>query len=156
LHSWTEDEPTHFFSGQATYEKQNTVPGAFLTTGCSARLHFGPSTPLPVEASKTPGMQAWLGAPVRDAALVYVNDQRAGTVWAPPYSIEVTGLLHIGINRLRIVVGNTAMNEMAGEPLPDYRLLYSRYGKRFEPQDMDKVTPLPSGLLGPVRLISGP
>jgi lysophospholipase L1-like esterase len=43
---------------------------------------------------------------------------------------------------------------MAGRALPDYRLLNLRYGTRFEPQDMDKIQPIPSGLLGPVRLIA--
>jgi hypothetical protein len=43
---------------------------------------------------------------------------------------------------------------MAGRSLPDYRLLNLRYGERFTPQDMDKIAALPSGLLGPVTLIS--
>jgi hypothetical protein len=65
----------------------------------------------------------------------------------------VTPLIRPGENRIRIIVGNTAINHMAGRRLPDYRLLNLRYGVRFEPQDMDKVLPVPSGLLGPVRLI---
>jgi hypothetical protein len=31
---------------------------------------------------------AVLEAPVREAAVVYINDQRVGSVWAPPYSDE--------------------------------------------------------------------
>ena len=57
-------------------------------------------------------------------------------------------------NRLRILVGNLALNDMAGHALPDYRALNLRYGVRFEPQDMDKVQPVPAGLTGPIRLIS--
>ena len=45
------------------------------------------------------------------------------------------------------------MNYMAGHSLPDYRLLNLRYGERFQPQDMDKVQAIASGLLGPIRLI---
>jgi hypothetical protein len=30
--------------------------------------------------------------------------------------------------------------------------LYAQYGKRFEPQDMDHLQPVPSGLLGLVHL----
>ena len=86
--------------------------------------------------------------------MVYVNDRRAGSVWCPPYSIDVTGLLKRGDNRVRVVVANTAINYMAGHALPDYRLLNLRYGERFQPQDMDKVRPVPSGLLGPIRLIA--
>ncbi len=87
--------------------------------------------------------------------MVYVNDRRAGSVWCPPYSLDVTGLLRRGENKIRIVVANLAVNHMAGRALPDYRLLNLRYGVRFEAQDMDKVQPVPAGLLGPIRLISG-
>jgi hypothetical protein len=43
---------------------------------------------------------------------------------------------------------------MAGRRLPDYRLLNSRYGVRFEPQDMDKIEPVPAGLFGPIKLVA--
>ena len=45
------------------------------------------------------------------------------------------------------------MNYMAGHALPDYRLLNLRYTERFQVQDLQRIRPLPSGLLGPVRLI---
>lgn len=62
-------------------------------------------------------------------------------------------MLHAGQNQLRIVVGNLAINEMAGRALPDYRLLNLRYGKRFQSQDLENLCPLPSGILGPVSLV---
>ena len=99
-------------------------------------------------------MQTWFEGPVREAAVVYVNGQRAGSVWHPPYAVKLTGLLRTGENQLRIVVANTAINEMAGAALPDYRLLNSRYGERFTPQDMEGLQPLPSGLLGDLRLVA--
>jgi hypothetical protein len=83
-----------------------------------------------------------------------VNGARAGSVWCPPYSIDVKPLVRPGRNSLRIVVGNLAVNYMAGRPLPDYKLLNLRYGVRFEPQDMDKIQPVPAGLLGPIRLLA--
>src|SRR5205814_9660100 len=98
-----------------------------------------------------PGMQAWFERPVRDAAVVYAHEQRAGSVWRPPYSVEVTRLLQSGENTLRVMVDNLAINEMAGSALPDYRLLNSRYGVRFAPQDLKDLQVLPSGLLGAVR-----
>ena len=98
-------------------------------------------------------MRATLEAPVRDAAVVYINDQRVGSVWHAPYSLNVKSFLRSGQNRIRIEVANTAMNYMAGHALPDYRLLNLRYGERFQVQDLQKIRPLPSGLLGPVRLI---
>jgi len=91
---------------------------------------------------------------VREAAEVYVNAQRAGTIWHPPYELDVTPFLHAGENELRIVVGNTAVNEMAGSPLPDRSQLTARYGERFVDQGNELVQPVPSGLMGPIRLIT--
>jgi hypothetical protein len=153
LRSWTDDDETRFYSGLASYQKDVNVPDAFLGAGVELRLDFGEGTPLPATRLKS-GMRAWLEAPVREAAVVYVNDRRAGSVWRPPYSVDLTGLLQRGENRLRIVVGNLAINHMAGRRLPDYRLLNLRYGTRFEPQDMDKLQAVPAGLLGPVRLLA--
>jgi hypothetical protein len=97
-------------------------------------------------------MQAWLDSPVREAAVVYLNGRRAGSVWAPPYSLDVTPFVRTGENSIRIVVGNLAINRMAGSPPPDYGPLHARFGRRFDPQDMENLQALPSGLLGPVRL----
>lgn len=99
-------------------------------------------------------MRAWLESPVREAAVVYVNEQRAGSVWCAPYRVDVTKLLHPGENRIRIVVGNLAINALAGQKLPDYKELIAKYGERFQAQDLDNLKALPAGLLGPVTLIS--
>jgi hypothetical protein len=153
LRSWTEDEATRYFSGQATYEKDVTVPANMLQDGLAVRLDFGQGQPVAEQTLKA-GMQTWLDAPIREAAVVYVNDRRAGSVWCPPYSLDVTSLLRRGENRIRIVVANLALNYMSGRRLPDYRLLNLRYGERFQAQDMDKVQPVPAGILGSVRLVA--
>jgi hypothetical protein len=153
LRSWTEDESTRYFSGTATYEKEVTVPGEFLKSGVAVRLDFGEGKPLP-EQNLRSGMQTWLDAPIREAAVIYINEQRAGSIWCPPYALDVSALLRPGANKIRIVVANLALNYMAGRRLPDYRLLNLRYGERFQAQDMDKVQPIASGLLGPVRLVA--
>jgi hypothetical protein len=98
-------------------------------------------------------MWAYLEGPVREAAEVYVNGKLAGVVWHPPYRLDVTAYLRDGGNVLRIVAGNTAINSLAGQSLPDYRLLWDRYGMLFVPQDMQDLHPLPSGVMGPVTLI---
>jgi hypothetical protein len=153
LSSWTNDDKTLFFSGVATYEKNFSVPETLLQPGSGLQLNFGEGKAM-VEVPRTNGMQAWFEGPVREAAVVYVNGQRAGSVWCPPYKATVTGLLKRGENTIKIQVANTAVNHMAGRALPDYRLLNLRYGTRFEPQDMDKIQPVDSGLLGPIRLIA--
>ncbi len=98
-------------------------------------------------------MRAYLESPIRDAAQVFVNGKPAGYVWHPPYEVNITPFVHAGSNEIKVIVGNTAINTLAGHPLPDYRLLNARYGVRFIPQDMDNLKPLPSGMLGPVTLI---
>lgn len=153
LRSWADDEASRYFSGVATYEKDVTVTAALLRNSGSLRLDFGKGIPLTPQSLRN-GMQAWLDSPVREAAVVYVNDVRAGAVWCPPYSLEVRKFLRPGPNKIRVLVANTAMNYMAGHSLPDYRLLNLRYGERFQPQDMDKIQALPSGLIGPIRLVS--
>ena len=97
-------------------------------------------------------MKAYFEGPVREAAGIFVNGECVGFVWHPPYTVNVTRFLKAGENSLRIVVGNTAINSLAGRGTPDYRLLDQRYGQRFVPQDMTNLQPLPSGILGDVRL----
>ncbi len=155
LKSWIDDEATRYFSGTAVYEKEVNVPDSMLQPSLMVRLDFGDGRPMPEIPSRSTGMQTWFEGPVREAAVVYINDQRAGSVWCPPYSVDVTGLLRRGNNKIKILVANTAINYMAGRALPDYRLLNLRYGTRFDPQDMDKIQPVPSGLVGMIQLIPG-
>ena len=152
LHSWADDDATRYFSGTATYKKSFDLPSNPLTSGNSAVLDFGEGQPLEVLGSRN-GMQTWYDPPIREAAVIYVNGQKAGSLWCPPYKLDVTRLLKNGRNDIRIIVGNTALNYMAGRKLPDYKLLNLRYGERFQAQDMDKVQVLPSGLTGTVRLV---
>ena len=152
LRSWTDDEETRYFSGVATYETEVTLANAMFEKRRKIVLDFGEGQPNQSQPSQA-GMQTMFDAPLREAAIVYVNDRRAGSIWCPPYSLDITSLLKPGPNKLRIEVSNTAVNYMSGRSLPDYRLLNLRYGERFRPQEMEKVQPVPSGLLGPVRLI---
>ncbi|MGJ5820340.1 glycosyl hydrolase [Paludibaculum fermentans] len=151
LKSWTEDAATRNFSGTAVYEKAVTVSKEL--SGGRVVMDFGASAPIP-ESPSANGMRAWLQAPVRDAAVVYVNGQRAGSAWAPPYRVDVTGLLKEGRNELRVVVANTAINRMAREGEPDYRAVAAKYGERFQMQDMRNMKPELSGLLGHIRLVA--
>jgi hypothetical protein len=153
LSSWTDNESTRYFSGVATYEKDVDIPETVIRNGQPVKLDFGEGTALPAQNLRA-GMQAWYDGPIREAAVVFINDKRAGSVWCPPYALDVTGLLRPGSNKVRIMVANTALNYMAGHSLPDYRLLNLRYGERFQAQDMDKIKALPSGLLGPIRLLA--
>jgi len=153
--SWADDPKTEFFSGIAAYEKNIDFSPGKYTPDAKFFLDFGNAKPEPLPSPRLdqPNMRAYLDPPIREAAEVYVNGKRAGVIWQPPYRIDVTVFLHRGSNQLHIVVGNTAVNELAGQTLPDYRLLSARYGTRFVPQGMNNLHPLPSGLLGPVTLV---
>jgi hypothetical protein len=148
LHSWTDDEETRFFSGTAVYERTVNVPAEW--SSATFTLEFGEGKSLDPQTLRN-GTQTWFEPPIRDAAIVYVNGVRAGSLWAPPYRLALPKLA-LGENRIRIEVSNTAVNAMAGRALPDYRLLNLRFGERFQPQDMDKVQPVTSGLFGPITL----
>jgi len=165
LHSWADDPDTKYYSGQAVYEKTVSVPAAMLKPGIKVVLDFGPGTPtekpnprlLVGDGTGSGGsrLQAWIEAPVREAAQVFVNNTAAGDVWLPPYEVDVTSLLHAGDNKIKVVVANLAINEMAGKALPDERLLDLRYGDRADPQDMQLTRdPLPSGIIGDPKLVA--
>ena len=124
-----------------------TIPDSFAALTHLSLLDFGEGTPLEVVNLRN-GMQTFYDPPIRESAVVYINGQKAGSLWAAPYKIEVSKLLKPGMNQIRIDVGNTALNFMAGRRLPDYRLLNLRYGERFQPQEMEKIRPEPSGIIG--------
>jgi hypothetical protein len=154
LHSWADDKAGEYYSGTVTYTRTVDVPENVAGAG-SVLLDFGEGKPVERTKLNLPGMRTWFDAPLRDAALVYVNGKLAGPVWHPPFTIDIGPLLHPGSNELKLVVANTAINELAGRAPADYRLLWFRYGKRFAPQDMDHLEPLPSGILGPLRMVPG-
>ena len=148
LQSWTDNEDTKYFSGVAMYEKMFTLP----KISRSVLLDFGGSNPIQPTALKN-GSRSWLDAPIRDAAVVYVNDKRVRAIFCPPYIVNIAPFLKNGENKIRIEVANTAINYLAGHRLPDYKLLNLRFGERFQPQDMENLQSLPSGLLGNIKLI---
>ncbi len=92
-----------------------TVPQGMLSN--KVFLKLGEGTPVTTEERRAGnGMRAMLESPVHEAAVVWVNGKRAGSVWRPPYEIDVTSLLKTGENSIRIVVANLALNELAGKP----------------------------------------
>ena len=96
--------------------KSFELSAADLSSRVNAILDFGAGVPVE-EPNPLPehSMKAYLEGPVREAAEVYVNGQRAGCVWRPPYQLDVTKFLRAGTNDLRIEVGNTAINSLAGQ-----------------------------------------
>ncbi len=147
-------KPLRYYSGSVTYYNSFLIPTSELHQGRRLLLDFGEGTPVNLP-SPLPGfnMRAYLDSPVREAAEVFVNGEDAGFVWHPPFRLDITRFLKAGDNQLRITVANTAINSLAGQSLPDYRLLRAKYGNLFTPQDMQDLQPLPSGLLSAPKLL---
>jgi hypothetical protein len=159
LRSWTEDAATKNFSGVGSYEKKVTVLPDMLAAGLQLTMTFGEGKPLARNAGGRgggSGMQAYMDSPVHEAAVVYINGKQVGSVWAPPYTLDVTGALTPGENDIRIDVGNLAINYMAGHGFPNYNLqaIRARFGNRFDPQGIANLQPIAAGLVGPIQIVA--
>lgn len=88
---------------------------------------------------------------VHNMARVRVNGKEAGAAWCPPYEVDVTDALTVGANKLQIEVVNSWTNRLIGDSkLPE--------ADRKTWLSVNTIKPtqplLPSGLMGPVRLLS--
>jgi hypothetical protein len=159
-HSWAEDSARSHYSGTVTYARRVTLPPGLRKPGDRRFLDFGEAKPiepepLPSGTLRGNSFAALVAPPVREAAAVFVNGRRAGSVWAPPYRVDLTDLLRDGANEIRIDVYNTAINRLAeGGHLPDTDPLVERYGQRFRLQDLEGLRPLPSGILSLPRIVT--
>ncbi len=127
---------------------EDESPGSGTT-----KTPLGPDgLPDPRRTLTGPGMHAHFDPPIREAALVTVNGKLAGSLWHPPYCLDVSNLLQAGDNQIELHVYNTALNAWSALPLRDDKPLIAQYGDRFQMQDLDRVQPLPSGILGPIEL----
>ena len=162
-HSWADDLATAHVSGAAVYERSVDVPAAFRADGARVSLDFGAAAPIEREALPDGTMRgnsfaALIAPPIREAATVFVNGRRAGTIWAPPYRVDLTELIRAGANDIRIEVYNTAVNQLAeGGRLPDVEAVTRAYGQRFRLQDVDNLRPIrpnPGGAAARQRAIA--
>ena len=132
LVSWpTRPEPgIKFYSGTAVYEKSFTVDDSKLKTNNSILLLD-------------------LGN-VRELAEVKVNGKSCGTVWCPPWRVDVTDAIKSGENQIQIEVVNFWPNRLIG----DARLPVAQRLTHTNIRKLTAKTPLePAGLFGPVTLL---
>ncbi|HEU5341488.1 glycosyl hydrolase [Edaphobacter sp.] len=171
LTDWTASPATLYYSGEAIYSRDVTLAAdqthATLEIDGGKPLPGAPNSapehpallpnglPNPLITRPGPGMHAYYDPPIHEAAIVYINGQRAGALWHPPYSLDVSKFLKPGKNHIEIHVYNTALNAWFALPPHDYKPLIAKYGDRFQMQDLDKVKPIPSGILGTIRLMTG-
>jgi len=171
LTDWTVNPATLYYSGEAMYARDfnlTTTPKnpIFLEIEGGKALPGAPNSPpehpalgpngLPdPRITRTgPGMHAYYDPPVHEAAIVFINGQRAGSLWHPPYRLDVSRFLKPGQNHIEIHVYNTALNAWSKLPPHDYKPLIEKYGDRFQMQDLNKVQPIASGILGEIHLVT--
>jgi hypothetical protein len=169
LTDWTSNPDTLHYSGEVIYSRNFTVEVPHAHTylqieggapnnpnppNTQQAEHNVPGMPNPLVTRTGPGMRAWYDPPVREAAIVFINGQLAGSLWHPPYRLDVSKLLKPGPNHIEIHVYNTALNAWSALPPHDYKPLIEKYGDRFQMQDLDKVQPVPSGILGQIHLVT--
>lgn len=154
LISWTaSDDPyIRYFSGTATYTKAFTLSKEMLKESSSLEIDLGN---------------------VKELAEVIVNGQNLGVLWKAPFRVNIDKAIKEGINMLEVKVTNLWPNRLIGdEQLP---LDYERNGNRIKQwpdwlvNETERPTQrttfpaykhwekdselLPSGLLGPVRIV---
>jgi hypothetical protein len=175
LTDWVVNPATKFYSGEAVYTRDFTLaalpsgatflqvdggsalvrPGSEATVDTNTSRPAGAPAPNPLVTRTGPGMRAWFDPPIHEAAIVLVNGQNVGSLWHPPYRLDVSKFLKAGPNHIEIRVYNTAINAWAGLPPHDYKPLIAKYGDRFQMQDLNEVKPVASGLLGQIHLVQG-
>ena len=104
----------------------------------------------PAVKSKRQQSEIWLElGDVQSLAQVKLNGHDLGSVWLPPFRVNVTTALQSGSNKLEVRVANLWRNRMIGDAaLPATERFTWSSSAQFSPD-----TPLPkSGLLGPVTL----
>ncbi|CAN7267352.1 glycosyl hydrolase [Phenylobacterium sp. LjRoot225] len=117
-----------YFSGVATYTTSFTLPKG-VRTGAPLWLDLGQ---------------------VGDVAEVQVNGKPAGNLWKAPYRVDVGRLVRPGRNRLEVKVANLWVNRLIGDQQPGAQKITFTSDKTYTA----KAPLRPSGLIGPVRLMT--
>lgn len=94
---------------------------------------------------------------VCESAHVWVNGKDAGIFWSIPFQARIGQYLKPGKNTLKIEVANLMANrirymDIKGIEWRKYHEI-NFVNNKYKPFDASKWTPMPSGLLGPVKLI---
>jgi hypothetical protein len=87
---------------------------------------------------------------VKNLCRVWLNGRELGVAWCAPWRLEATGAVASGANQLKIEVANLWPNRLIGDLSlpPEKRFTWTTWNP------FQKTSPrLPSGLLGPVRIL---
>jgi hypothetical protein len=88
---------------------------------------------------------------VKNLAEVMVNGKSLGVVWKTPFRVNMTGVMNPGANILEVRVTNLWVNRLIGDQQPGIAKKITYTTQAFYKADSPL---LPSGLLGPVKIIS--
>ena len=100
----------------------------------------------------TKDTELWLNlGDVKNLAEVIVNGKSLGILWKKPFRINVTGALKQGENKIEIKVTNLWVNRLIGDAQSNVTNKITYTTMPFY-QANSKL--LPSGLLGPVQIMS--
>jgi len=131
LSSWSDhaDPGVKYFSGTGTYTKTLQAGSDWFRTGAQLWLDLGD---------------------VKNIAEISVNGKSLGILWKPPFRVDATPALQPGENTLQIRVTNLWVNRLVGDQQPGVTKIITYTSQPFYRADS---TVLPSGLLGPVRVV---
>ena len=96
--SWIDVPGLKNYSGVATYTRKFTLAGGMAKAPLVITL-WEIGRQQAAGERKRAGKRICCAAcdpPVRDVAVVYLNDKRVGTAWCPPYQVDVSGALKEG------------------------------------------------------------
>ena len=134
LPDWTTrpEDGIKYYSGTATYRKTFNLDAANLNPGHKLYLNLGE---------------------VKNVATVRLNGKNLGVVWCAPWWIEISETAMTGENHLEIDVVNLWPNRLKGdENSPEEKRLTKVWISGGDHKG--KFELLPSGLLGPVQILS--
>jgi Glycosyl hydrolases family 2, sugar binding domain len=123
LKDWTLIPDLRNFSGKGHYALDFQLDSRYLKPGSSIRLDLGE---------------------VHDVAEVWINQKKAATLLLHPFRLDATPYLQAGNNHLEIIVTNTLRNRLVGDGLAGDSNFVIFKNRMFY---------LPSGMIGPVRLV---
>ena len=123
LRDWSLSQNLRYFSGHGHYSLDVQIAEPHLRPGLALELDLGE---------------------VHDVAEVWVNNRKIDTLLMRPYRVDVAPYLKAGSNHFEIVVTNTLRNRLvddgsSGDP---HFVMFQR-----------RVFFMPSGMIGPVRLL---
>lgn len=123
LRDWSLSQNLRYFSGHGHYSLDVQIAESYLRPGLALELDLGE---------------------VHDVAEVWINNKKIDSLLMRPYRVDVAPYLKVGTNHFEIVVTNTLRNRLVGD---------GAAGDPHFVMFLRRTSFMPSGLIGPVRLL---